>query len=181
MVIRQEGVLEDALADLPHHLVIEEDVVLAEERPAERLLGLGEVMQIAARILGADRALAQGVDLLLRELIDRAAQLQDATRGIRRSELGDFVRDDAVEHVDAAVDGFEEVERGADAHQVARLVVREHRRGDLTRVFALGLAFADREAADGEPVEGQLGQAVGADLAEVGVEGALDDREHRLG
>ena len=77
--------------------------------------------------------------------------------------------------------GFEEVERGADAHEVARLVVREHRRGDLTGVFALGLAFADREAADGETVEGQLGQAVGADLAEVGVEGALDDREHGLG
>ena len=78
MIIRQEGVLEDALADLPHHLVIEEDVVLTEERPTERLLGLGEVMQVAARILGADRALAQGVDLLLRELIDRATQLQDA-------------------------------------------------------------------------------------------------------
>ena len=28
MIIRQERILEYALADLPHHLVIEEDVVL---------------------------------------------------------------------------------------------------------------------------------------------------------
>ena len=77
--------------------------------------------------------------------------------------------------------GFEKVERGAYAHQVAWLVGREHRCGNLAGVFALALAFAHGEAADGETVEGQLNQAVRTLFAEVGVEGALDDCEHGLG
>jgi hypothetical protein len=63
-----------------------------------------------------------------------------------------------VEHVDAAVHGFEQVERRADAHEVARLVGREHRGRDLAGVLAFALAFADGETADREAVEGQLGE-----------------------
>ena len=89
--------------------------------------------------------------------------------------------DDAVEHIDAAVDGFEDVEGGADAHEVAGAVGGEEGGGEGAGVFAFGFGFADGEAADGEAVEGEGGEAGGAFVAEVVVEGALNDGEEGLG
>ena len=40
-----------------------------------------------------------------------------------------------------------------DQQLIARLVGRQHRRGDLAGVFALGLLFADGQAADGVALE----------------------------
>ena len=48
VVERQEAVLEDALPDLPHELMVEPDVVTADQGPAQRLLGLGRVMEVSA-------------------------------------------------------------------------------------------------------------------------------------
>ena len=42
------------------------------------------------------------------------------------------------------------------------------------------LLFADREPADGETIEGQLREPIGALLAQVWIKGSLHDREHRL-
>ena len=64
-------------------------------------------MEVAAGILAADRTEAGRVKFLVGELIDRTTQLQQPARGKRRTELCDFVGDDAVEHIDPTVDGFE--------------------------------------------------------------------------
>ena len=68
-------------ADLAHELVVKMDVVLAEELPAERLAGLGQMMQIGARVARAGRAAAVRIERLLGEFVNAAPHLQKAARG----------------------------------------------------------------------------------------------------
>ena len=82
---------------------------------------LGQMMQIGAGIARAGGAGAGGIELFLGEFVNAAAQLQKAARGESAAALRDLRGDDAVEHVDAAMHGFEDVERRADAHEIARL------------------------------------------------------------
>ena len=146
-------------ANLAHELVVEVDVVLPEELPAERLARLRQVMQVGARVARAGRAGAGRIEFLLGEFVNAAAHLQKAARGEDGAALRELRRHDAIEHVHAAMDGFENVERRADAHEVARLVLRQKLRGEFAHVLALALALADREPADGESVERHLAQA----------------------
>ena len=130
-------------ADLAHELVIEVKVVLPEQLPAERFARLREVMQVSAGVACARRARAGGIELFLGEFVNAAAHLQKTARREDSAPLRQLRRHDAVEHVDATVDGFENIERRADTHKVARFVVRQKLRGEFAQVFALALAFAD--------------------------------------
>ena len=165
------------VANVAHELVIEMDVVLAEQLPAERLARLREVMQIGARVARAGRAGAGGIELFVREFVNAAAHLEETARGEDGAALRQLRRHDAVEHVDAAMDGFEDIERRADAHEIARLVRRQKLRGELAHVLALALALADREAADGEAVERHLAQNGRAFAPQLREERALHDRQ----
>ena len=76
--------------------------------------------------------------------------------------------------------GVDEVERGADAHQVAGPVGGQagRRRGER-RAERLG-ALADGEPADRESLERQRGQLCGRARAQLEVDPALHDPEERL-
>ena len=78
MVKRQEAIFKNARTDLAHELVVEVDVVLADERPAERLLRLREMMQIRPRMRGTHRAGARGIQRHVGEFVHAAPQLDDA-------------------------------------------------------------------------------------------------------
>ena len=73
----------------------------------------------------------------------------------------------AVEHVHAAGDHFENLRRRAQAHGVARLVVREKRHRVVDGAEHLVLGLAHRDAADGVAVEAQLHQFAGRLLAQI--------------
>ena len=90
---------------------------------------------------------------------------------------GDAGGHDAVEHVDAAGDHFEDLGRGAEAHGVAGLVGRQEGHRVLDGAEHLLLGLADRDAADGVAVEVEVDQFAGRLLAEVGPDRALDDAE----
>ena len=60
---------------------------------------------------------------------------------------------DAIKHIDAAVDCFEDVEWSADAHEVAGLVLGQEFRREGASVFALTFFFADCETANGEAIK----------------------------
>ena len=72
------------------------------------------------------------------------------------------------------------IERRADAHQIARPVVRQKLRGEFAHVLALALALADREPADGEPIERHFAQDRRAFAPQLREERALHDAEQRL-
>ena len=78
------------------------------------------MMQISARVLAAGLAPAIGVERLFAQFIYGAAQLEFSMRGEDNSALGQLRWDNAVEHVDAAVHAFENVDGRAHAHQITR-------------------------------------------------------------
>ena len=100
------------------------------------LARLREMVEISARVARTRRAAALGIQRFVGKFIDAAPQLQIAARGEGRAALRDLRGDDAVEHVHAAMHRFENVERCADAHEVARAVVREELREDVCEFTA---------------------------------------------
>ncbi len=86
----------------------------------------------------------------------------------------------AVEHVDALADHFEQLGGGAEAHGVARLVFWEKGFGILDGGEHFVFGFADGDAADGVAVEIEIDELTGGKLAEVGVGAALHDAEVEL-
>ena len=176
----EEAVGQNAFANLAHELVVEMDVVFPEELPAERLARLRQVMQISAGVARAGRTSAGRIEFLFGEFVNAAAHLQKAARGKNRAALGELRGHDAIEHVHATMDGFEQIERRADAHEIARLVLRQKLRGEFAHVFALALALSHREATDGEPVEGHFAQDRRAFAPQLLEESALHNSEKRL-
>ena len=138
------------------------------------------MVEVRARVMLAGMAVAFGVDRFLGEFVHGATEMKFTVRGKRRAALRELRGNDAVEHVDAAVHGFENIDRCAHAHQVTGQMggqLFSHHTGELV---AFVMRFADREAADGNAVERQLAQKRGALFPEVTVTGTLYDAEKRL-
>ena len=87
---------------------------------------------------------------------------------------------DAVEEVHAARDALDDVPRRADAHEIARLVLRHILLDGLNRVVHLLMRLADGEAADGVARTVQLGYALHVLDAKVGENRALVYAEEHL-
>lgn len=152
-------------------------VVDGVEHAAEDFAVAEEVVQVAARELGAGVAGARWVERAGVELVAGVLDLDVAVAGEQVAVAGIAGRHHAIEHVDAGGDRIHQVLRRADAHQVARLVGRQLRRrmGKNARHVFLGLA--DREAADGHAVETDVAQAGHRFVAEIFMHAALDDAE----
>ena len=180
LVEREEAILEDALPDFCHEAVVEKNVVLADELPAERLLALREVVQVGAGVAGAGRAGAIGIERLARAFINATPELQESTRSEGSAALRDLRGDNAIEHVHATVDRFQNIERSADTHEVSGFVFRQKRGGEFAGVLSLALALADGEAADRVAVERHRTQRFSTFFAEAQMQRALDNGEHGL-
>src|SRR6516225_8947448 len=65
-------------------------------------------------------------------------------------------RQDAVEHVDAALDRLQQILRRTNSHQVARPLDRQMRHGPLDQGKHHGLRLTDRKSADGIAVKAYI-------------------------
>jgi hypothetical protein len=137
-------------------------------------------MQVRPRVARTRFAAARCIERLIRDAVDAATEVELAARRERDAVLCERGRHDAVEHVDAAVHGLEQIERRADAHQVTRLVGGQQRRGQLGHVLALRTGLADGEAADRVAVEAKVDDLLRAGATKILVARALHDPEHRL-
>ena len=180
-VVGDKGAVENGGAHLRHQPVVKGDVVVGEELPAEGFVALDQMMDVGAGMAAAGRAIAAGVERFVGEFIDGAAEVDFTVGGERGAALSELPGDDAIEHVHAAMHRLQNVDRGAHAHQVTRQVFGQLGGDDPGELVALGIGFTDREPADGEAVEGQVAQVLGAAQAEIAVAGALDDTEKSLG
>ena len=160
--------------------MIEREIVDTEEVPAEVLAGFREMVEVAARVVLACVAVTVGVDGLFRKFVHGARQLEFSLRSEDRAALGELGGNDTVKHVHAAMDGFEEIDGGTDAHEIARNVLWKVIGNKAGELVALGVGLPDSEAADGETVETERAQELGALLAEIMVAGALHDAEEGL-
>ena len=156
------------------------EVVDAEEPRAERLAALEEVVQVAAAEGPAGRAGAARVERVVDGRVGPARDAHAPGRGEGRPLPGEVRRQDAVEHVDAAADGVQEIGRRADAHQVARRRLGKEVDREAGDLLALGPRVAHRQAADREAVERMLGEEGGRLPPQRRDHPPLHDREQRL-
>ena len=154
----EEAILKDALPDFAHELMVKIDIVLPDELPAEVFVALREVMQISAGVACTRGAVAERIEFVLGKFIHAATQLQKPARSERAASLSDLRGDDAVKHVHAAMHCFEQIERRAYAHEVAREILREKLRGEFASVLPLAPALTDCEPPDGVSIERHLAQ-----------------------
>ena len=89
-------------------------------------------------------------------------------------------RHHAVHHVDTAVDGFQDVGRRADAHQVAGSVGRQDGADLLDHLVHHLMWLAHGQTSDGVPLRSDRSDLLGRDPAQVGVHRALHDGEQGL-
>jgi hypothetical protein len=106
------------------------------------------MMKVGAGIARARGAIAGRIEFFVRVFVNAPPHLEKAPGSKDGASLRQLRRHDAVEHVYAAMDGFEDIERRADAHQIAWLVFRQKLRGEFAHRFALAFAFAHREPPD---------------------------------
>src|SRR5579862_7985055 len=118
------------------------------------------MMQVSARKMPARVAVAGGID---RSRVAAMTCIADAYIAVAREKpavSGVPRRQHAVEHVDAGQDARDDVLRGADAHQVTRLVVRKTRRRMVEHAHHLVLGLANGQTADRVAVEADAGEAL---------------------
>ena len=108
---------------------------------AEVLLRLDEVVQVGAAVVARGGAAARGVEGPRILGVPGIPQVDLAGPGEGLTVPPGAGRHDAVEHVGAARHGLDQVERRADAHEIAGLVRGQAASGQLQRVEHGGLAF----------------------------------------
>ena len=108
------------------------------------------------------------------------AHVHDALPGEEHTVAAVARGHDAVEHVHAARDAFQDVRRRTDAHQVARAVVRQQRADELQHLVHLLRRLPHRQAADRVAFGVELRGVVGRLPAQVGIDAALQDGEKGL-
>ena len=121
----EKVITQDGISHLLHQPMIERQIVDGQEMPAQDLVGLDEMVQVGARVVPASLTAAMGVDRPLRKLMHGSAQLNLPLRGENDAALRELGGDDAVEHVDAAMNGFQQIDRRAHAHEIARQMRRK--------------------------------------------------------
>ena len=168
------------MTDLPHRIKVERHVVDAVQDAAGDFAGDVEVAQVGAREVPAGVAAAVRVR---GQVVFSEAGVLDVHGPHPREELavaGVAGRHDAVEHVDAAPHGLDDVGRRADAHQVPRLPERQGRGHALHDFVHHLVRFAHAEAADGVAREVERHELARAFEPQIREHAALHDAELRL-
>src|SRR6266704_2480430 len=172
-----EFTLGDGVAQLPHQRLVVMQVVQGVEPRAENLVDLLQVMQVAAREMRARVAPAALIERVRIVAIAGVADLDVAAAGEEPAIAGVARRQHAVEHVDSGRDRLDDILGRADAHEIARLVGGEPRRGVGEDPALVALGLAHREPADRVAVETDARQTREGFVAQALDHAALDDAE----
>ena len=172
-----EGASEDVGAGLTGEVEVEVEVVDGDEAEAEDFLCFDEVAEVGAGKVAAGVAFATRFDGggVFSEW--GVFEVQCAGGGKGGAVAGEASGEDAVEHVNAACDHFDDLRRGAEAHGVAGVVMREEGNSIFNGAEHLVFGFTDADAANGVAVESDVHEGASTFLAEIGVGGPLNDAE----
>ena len=89
-------------------------------------------------------------------------------------------RHDAVEHIDASFDPFQQIDRGTYAHQVTRLIFRQDLVYDLDHLIHLIGRLANGQSPDSVSIGAFSGHVLRRPLPQVRIDASLYDREETL-
>src|SRR5215217_7744149 len=112
--------------------------------------------EVRARVSPAYRTTTRFVERALIVYPFRVLDIQLAARRERLSGSAVARRQNAVKHIDAARDCFDQILRCADTHQVARRVFRHSRRDVFYYFKHQRLLFSDAQSTDGVAVEADV-------------------------
>src|SRR5579862_6190058 len=146
----------------------------------EELALVDEVPQVGAAETRAGGAVARLVQGSVVSGVPGVAEIDAPGPGHRTAGARGTRRQYAVEHVHAGLDHLEDALDVADTHEVARLVLRHHRRSLVGGGEHRLPVLADREPADRVAVEVELRDLLGRAAAELWVGAALGDAESQL-
>ena len=128
------------------------------EARAEDFVGSLQMMQVGSAEIAAGVAVATLIERARIGAVAGVSYLDVAVTRVQPAVARIARRQHAVEHVDAVADRLDDVFRRADAHQVARLVVRQPRRDMGFDAAHCLLRLADRQTADRIADEAGCGQ-----------------------
>ena len=114
------------------------------------------MVQISARVVPAGDAIALGIEGSLGEFVHGPPQLKFPVRGKGQAALRALRRHDAVEHVDASMNGLEQIQRCAHTHQVARQARRQNICDAPRNGITLEMGLTDSKAANRQTIEWKL-------------------------
>lgn len=163
-----------------HDLNQEADVMNGIQALPEFLIAHLKMVQIGFRVMGAGIAIAVWVQR--REVFFVLGPLDiDPSLARHQSPVpGEAGGQDAVEHVDAILDPFEDVIDGPNPHEVARLLRGQKADRVLHHPEADVFGFPDGSPADGIPGEIHFGELLGGVVTQVLEFPALDDAKQGL-
>ena len=164
-------------ADQPE---VEGEVVDGANLEAEDFLGADEVVEVGEGVDVVAVGVAFGVDGVEAGFPLFVFNVDGAVGSEEKSVAAVAGGHYAVEHVNAAFDGFENVGRSADAHEVAWAVEGKDGVDNFNHLVHGFGGFAHGEAADGVAFGVFGGYVFGRLTAEVGIFAALDDGEEAL-
>ncbi len=138
------------------------------------------MVQVGARIIARRRTRALRIERRRIVRVHRVAQVDRPAPRIGEPVPPVARRQHAIEHVDAAPHGLDQVQRRADTHEVARLRLRQEWQRRIERRQHQVVPLADRETADRITFEIHRDQRFGRAPPQLGIRSALHDAEQRL-
>lgn len=159
---------------------VEVNIMDGRQLMPENFLDAGQMPHVGARKMAAGIATAVLVDGSEIVGVIRVADSHLAPGGEERAVARVAGRHDAVEHIHAAADAFQDVLRGANAHEIPRFVFGQYRTADRRNPVNVFLRFPHADAADCIPLKIHRRKLFGAFCAQVVKHAALNDRKQRL-
>ena len=164
-----------------HELQVEMQIVDGRKRPAEGFFGLEKMAHVAPAVIAAAVAIAFRIQrniVAVGELCALVAEHSPA--GVNEAVLGVFRGKNAIEHVHAALDQFQQVPGRAHTHHVAGAVFGQIVGAKIRNLVHDFHRFAHGETAHGVTVGSEFLQGFDGFLAEFLVHAALNNPEKEL-
>lgn len=171
---------EDCGPHLADQGLVVGDVVERQEDRAEHFAGNKKVPEIRTGVAAAGQAAAVGIEGSEVLLVCGIFDADGTMAGEGHSIAAIASRHNAVEHVDAAADGFEQIFGATDTHQIARLVRGQERDSAVEGGIHLRRRLSDTQATDGVAGEVHAKQPKGRAFAEIRMKSTLHDPKERL-
>src|SRR5713226_4851876 len=170
----------NSLADSPHDVKVKVEVVEGVQDRGQDLSGDKQVAQVSARISAADRA---GAALIRRANVAGIARIldQQPSAAGKKAAVARVARgQDAIHHVNSALDVVGDVLGLAHAHQVTGFCRRQLRCGFGGHCAGDFVRLTHGQAADGVAGKIELDQTPRVFAAQLGQRPALHDSEEHL-
>ena len=144
---------------------VKREVMDGSDLERQQLIRFEQMMQVSTAV--------KRIDIRMRVRIDRRKIVSPfAVAHVHRTESSEELtvtpvacRHDTVEHIHAPFDGFEQVHRRTDSHQVARLVFRQNAVDQFDHFVHFLRRFTYRQSADRVPIGSDCSYVFGCPCA----------------